>query len=550
MQYCFLFLTTFFLVTCTKKPVDPPLGGTFRVLETTVDGQIAQTSQRITNLSPQVKIRFSEALIDGQNLAPNIHFKNQAGANVPFKVQLSGGDSTLVLEPEQALKPLDRYDLSVFTTLKGKNQSNLSLLFTLSLLSGIDTTDKFPRISDDSLMTLVQKQTFKYFWDFGHPVSGLSPERNSTPNVVTSGGTGFGVMAIVVGAHRGFVTRAQAAERVLKMTNFLKTKTKTYHGTFPHWLDGTTGATIPFSPKDNGADLVETSYLMQGLLCARAYFNENNPTETAIRSDVNALFGAVEWNWFTQGGQNVLYWHWSENFGWQMNHQIQGWNEALITYIMAASGPVHTISRDVYEKGWAKNGAIKNGKSFYGHTLPLGWDLGGPLFFSHYTFLGIDPRGLKDQYADYQAQTRNHSLINYAYCTANPKKWYGYSADCWGLTASDTYDGYTAHEPNNDRGVISPTAALSSMPFTPTESTQAMRYFYYTIGDKIYKNQGFVDAFSLERPWFSDQFLAIDQGPIIVQIENHRSGLLWQLFTDCPEVKAGMRKLGFTAPYL
>ncbi len=164
--------------------------------------------------------------------------------------------------------------------------------------------------------------------------------------------------------------------------------------------------------------------------------------------------------------------------------------------------------------------------------------------------MGINPNGLVEGGINYLTQAKNHTLINYNYCKANPKAWYGYGDSCWGLTASDIEGGYTASSPNNDRGFIAPTAALSSFPFTPTESMQALKFFYYIIGDKIFKEYGFVDAFSLSNPWFASSFLAIDQGPVISMIENYRTGLVWNLFTSCPEVKAGMPSLGFTAPYL
>jgi hypothetical protein len=307
---------------------------------------------------------------------------------------------------------------------------------------------------------------------------------------------------------------------------------------------------IPFSQRDNGADLVETSYLMQGLLTARQYFDGVDAAETALRSDINALWNGVEWDWFRRGGENVLYWHWSPGYDWEMNHPIRGWNEALITYVLAASSPGHAVPKQVYDEGWALSGGMKNGATYFGEQLPLGPAQGGPLFFAHYSFLGINPNNLKDAYADYGAQTRAHTLINYKYCVANPKNFYGYSAQCWGLTASDDINGYMAHEPANDNGVISPTAALSSFPYTPEQSMQALHFFYYTLGDKLWKEYGFIDAFSLHHLWFANSFLAIDQGPIIIMIENHRSGLLWNLFMSCPEVKTGMRNLGFTSPYL
>ncbi len=404
-------------------------------------------------------------------------------------------------------------------------------------------------LSDNDLLELVQKQTFRYFWDFGHPVSGLARERsnesfNYGSEVVTTGGTGFGIMAMIVAAERGWQPRDSVANRLLKMVMFLQ-KADAYHGIFPHWLNGSTGKTIPFSRKDDGADLVESSFLFQGLLCARQYFKNDNPTENALRNRINNLWREAEWDFFTRDGRKVLYWHWSPNNGWAMDFELRGYNEALITYVLAASSPRYSISPEPYHKGWAMSNFFKNGKEFYGLKLPLGFDYGGPLFFTHYSFLGLNPKGLKDRYADYWEQNVHHSLINYRYCVDNPKKFKGYGEDCWGLTASDTYNGYNAHSPTNDFGTITPTAALSSFPYTPDQSMKALRHFYDDLGDKIWSEYGFVDAFNESENWYANSHLAIDQGPIIVMIENHRTGLLWNLFMSCPEVSEGLKKLDF-----
>jgi hypothetical protein len=414
----------------------------------------------------------------------------------------------------------------------------------------IDTADRFPRISDTALLDLVQKQTFKYFWNLAHPVSGLARERNTSGDLVTSGGSGFGIMSIVVAASRGFIGRDEALTRMQKIVGFLRDTAQTFHGAYPHWLDGKTGEVIPFSDKDDGADLVETSFLMQGLLTARQFFDGASTDETNLRNDINTIWDRVEWDWFRKNGEDVLYWHWSPDFQWQMNFPIRGWNECLITYVLAASSNGHSIPKSVYDNGWAQNGAIENNSTYYGIKLPLGPPLGGPLFFAHYSFLGLDPRDLKDAYANYWTQNTAHAMINYKYCVDNPKNYTGYSSSVWGLTASDDNDGYSAHSPENDLGVISPTAALASFPYTPEQSMEALKYFYYKLGDRVWKNYGFVDAFNLSVPWFANSFLAIDQGPIIVMIENYRSGLLWDLFMSCPEVKNGLTKLGFQSPHL
>lgn len=400
-------------------------------------------------------------------------------------------------------------------------------------------------MSDEELLTMVQEYTFRYFWDFAHPFSGLARERN-TDNIVTTGGSGFGIMAILVGIERGFITRQQGLDRLIRITDFLSTRADRFHGVFPHWMNGTTGKTIPFSTKDNGADLVETAFLIQGLLTARMYFDANTSQEQKLRNDITAIWEAVEWSWFRRGGQNVLYWHWSPDFGWDMNLQIRGFNESQIVYLLAAMSPNYTIPATVYHQGWA-GGNYLNPQSYFGLPMHVGPFRGGPLFFSHYSYLGFDPRNIRDNYANYFVRNTNHSLINWAYCKENPKNFAGYSDECWGLTASDNPFGYGAHEPTGagDNGTITPTAALSSMPYTPAQSMAALKHFYRNLGERLWGQFGFYDAFNLQHNWFAKSYLAIDQGPIICMIENHRTGLLWKYFMKNPEVNAMLEKLGF-----
>jgi hypothetical protein len=410
------------------------------------------------------------------------------------------------------------------------------------------------QLSDSSLLELVQKQSFRYFWEFAHPVSGMARERSNVTGeygweTTTTGGTGFGILATIVAVERRWITRDTAVKRLLKLVNFLR-KADKFHGAFPHWINGESGRVIPFSPKDDGADLVETAYLFEGLLCARQFFAKDNQEEQQLRNRITWLWNEVEWDWFTRCDISVLYWHWSANHGWSMNNEIRGWNECLITYVLAASSPNFAIKPEVYHRGWANSSNFKNQREYYGIKLPLGYDYGGPLFFAHYSFLGIDPRGLKDQYADYWEQNKNHTLINREHCLRNPGKFKGYGPDCWGLTASDNHLGYGAHSPTEDLGVISPTAALSSFPYTPEYSMQALHYFYNNLGDKIWSEYGFVDAFNESKNWYATSYLAIDQGPIIVMIENYRSGLLWKLFMQIPEIQNGMKKLGFQSPWI
>ena len=557
----FLLAPLIFAADCSKKentpspPPPAPIPQALNIVATALDNTPVLTGNTNYNVRTRVVVKLSfNNVLDKTSVPAAVSVVENNAVAIPVSFSYENNDSTIVITSTAALKNLARYTLTATTVLQSAKKGKLSADFNLNFITQIDSSRKFPLISDNALMDTIQKRTFKYFWDYGHPVSGLARERsNSTPETVTSGGSGFGIMSIPVAINRNFITRAQGLARLQTMVSFLKNTAQKFHGAFPHWLNGTTGVVIPFSTKDNGADLVETSYLMQGLLCARQYFNATDAAETALRNDINILWNAVEWDWFRQNNQNVLYWHWSPNFNWEMNFQIRGWNECLVTYVLGAASTTHSIPATVYATGWTANGTngFTNGSSYYGYTLPLGPQLGGPLFFSHYSFLGINPNGLSDVYANYQTQTKNHTLINYEYCKANPKNYFGYSDSCWGLTASDIQNGYTASSPTNDVSVISPTAALSSLPYTPNESMKALKFFYYVLGDKIFKEYGFVDAFSLQQLWYADSYLAIDQGPIIVMIENYRSQLLWNLFTSCPEVKNGMKNvLGFTAPYL
>jgi len=415
-------------------------------------------------------------------------------------------------------------------------------------------TSALAALPDEQLLEIVQRQTFNFFWDGAHPVSALAHDRcttaaNAVDDKVAIGGSGFGVMAIIVAVERGWVTRDAAVERINRMLDLLTAAT-CYHGAYAHFVNGRTAATIPFFRKDDGGDLVETSFLCMGLLCARQYFDRDTRAEQSLRGRVNWLWEEVEWDWYTQGDRPVLYWHWSPNNGWAMNLEIRGWNECLISYVLAAGAPRYPIDPIVYHRGFAAGRVFLNGRRYYDIELPLGMPYGGPLFFAHYSFCGIDPRGLKDKYADYWELNQRHVAINRAHCMANPNKFKGYGPSCWGLTASDDPDGYSAHAPDNDNGTISPTAALASLPYAPREVMDTLRQFFARHGGKLWGRYGFTDAFCEHRNWYADTYIAIDQGPIVVMMENHRTGLLWKLFMSVPEVQTGLRRLDFTSPHL
>ncbi len=415
---------------------------------------------------------------------------------------------------------------------------------------------------DQKIFDEVQQQTFQYFWKGADSISGMARERihldGNYPQkdnlVITSGGSGFGVMAILAGIERKFITRQQGVQRLQKIIRFLETADR-FHGAWPHWWYDGNGKVKPFGKKDNGGDLVETSYMIQALLCVRQFFKEGNEDEIKLAARADQLWKEVEFDWY-RNGKNVLYWHWSPEYGWQMNFPVHGYNECLIIYVLAASSPSHGVPAEVYHEGWAQNGKIKSTTEKLGHQLQLNHQgnppNGGPLFWAHYSYLGLNPRGLKDQYANYWEENKSQSLINYQWCVDNPKKFKGYGTESWGLTSSYSIRGYSGHAPSmeEDLGVIAPTAALSSFPYTPEQSLAAMKYWYKNKKDKIWGEYGFYDAFSEADNWYLPHYLAIDQGPIVVMMENYRSGLLWKLFMSCPEIQSGLKKLGFESPYL
>lgn len=413
-------------------------------------------------------------------------------------------------------------------------------------------------LSDDELLTMVQEACFRYYWEQGsHPVSGMALE--SVPGdarIVATGATGFGVMAIVVGMERGFITREQGMERLAKIVRFLE-KARRFHGAWPHFMNGTTGQTMPvFGMFDDGGDIVETAFLMEGLLSARQYATQQNETERNLRQAISDLWDAVDWRWYTgQAGGGGLVWHWSPQWSWRIDHRLTGFNETMVAYLLAVASPTHGIPASDYYSGWAaqtkaaedyriawsgtaEGDQYRNGHSYEGVRLKVGVGDGGPLFFTQYSFLGPDPRKINDAYTNYFDNNRDIALINYRYCQKNPGHFKGYGAGAWGLTASMDPEGYEAHAPNasSDDGTISPTGALASFPYVPSQSMDALKYFYRVLGDRLWGVYGPRDAFNMTENWFSPTHLALDEAPIVVMIENYRSGMVWNLFMSNPEI--------------
>jgi len=419
-------------------------------------------------------------------------------------------------------------------------------------------------MTDDQLLTMIQKACFRYYWEGAEKNSGLAKEDiPGRTNMIAAGASGFGIMALIVGTERKFITRQQSVERFLKITSFLQNAEK-FHGAFPHFIDGPTGKVEPFfGSRDDGGDLVETSFLMQGLLTARAYFKKKDENEKTIRNRITTIWNNIEWDWYRRyADSKYLYWHWSPDKAWIINHRLTGWNETMVTYLLAIASPTHSVPAGLYYSGWAnqdstgqqyrmnwggtKDGSMyTNGNTYFGIKLDVGVSDGGPLFFTHYSYMGYDPHFITDKYTNYFANNRNIALINYRYCVKNPDHYKGYGDSCWGLTASDGPYDYAADEPvpSRDHGKIAPTGAVSSFPYTPLQSMKALKNYYYNYGKFLWGAYGFRDAFDLTENWCSDLYMGLNQAPMVVMIENYRTGLIWKLFMSDPDIKNGLDKL-------
>lgn len=409
-----------------------------------------------------------------------------------------------------------------------------------------------PQSTDSLLLDMTERYTIRYFYDFADPCTGMARERsnNRDGNIITTGGTGFGIMALIAAAERGYVSAEQVHNQMCKIVTFLE-KAERFHGAWAHWYNADSGKPFSFSKYDDGGDLVETAFLIQGLLSAREYYKNAGTRGRILANRITNLWETVEWSWYTKRSKNSLYWHWSKNFGWKMNHRIQGFDETMITYVLAASSPTYPIEKSVYDSCYKHSDYYYNGKTYFGIKLDLGMEYGGPLFFTHYSFLGLKPVGLSDGSTDYFIRNRAHALIHRAYAIDNPGKFVGYGACMWGFTSSDDpFKGYTSHHPGTleDNGTISPTAALASVVYTPKESMDVLRNLYFNYGKRVWGKYGFYDALNPGLPESQQvikSYLAIDQGPIAVMIENYRSGLLWRLFLSNPEINNGLKILGF-----
>jgi hypothetical protein len=510
----------------------------------------APTGLRATGYDRHIELEWTAT--DSANLARYVIYRSENGLNfVPIGIQIPG-----IHRYEDFLGKPDvqaRYKITAANwSYRESPQSN-------------DASASTRELSDDELLTMMQHACFHYYWEGADPHSGMTRENiPGDERIVATGASGFGIMSLMVGVDRHFITRAQGVERMTKIVNFLEHADR-YHGAWSHYMNGATGHTMPvFGMFDNGGDLVETSFLMQGLLAARQYFHGSDPAEQSLYRQITNLWNTVEWDWYRQTPQSdFLYWHWSPQWAFQIHHPLIGFNEVMITYLLSIASPTHGVTASMYYSGWSSQAEMaqhyregwsgqkdgdhySNGNTYYGIKLDVGVGRGGPLFFTHYSFMGFDPHSLHDRFtASYFDNNRNIALINRAYATANPKHYAGYGPDAWGLTASDGPRGYSAQAPDeaDDIGNITPTGALASFPYTPDASMAALKHYYRDFGDTMWGVYGLRDAINPADHWVSPIYMGLNQAPIVVMIENYRTGLVWKNFMSNPEITTMLKNL-------
>ncbi|HEX2120347.1 MAG TPA: glucoamylase family protein [Thermoanaerobaculia bacterium] len=458
----------------------------------------------------------------------------------------------------------------------------LLLVFSLVACAGTTPPRSASAAGDDALLDDVQRRTFHYFWDLADPNTKLIPDRAPTPSFSSIAAVGFGLTAYGIGAHRGFVTREAAAERTLATLRSMlamkqgpeATGVSGHKGFFYHFLDMKSGErfrTVELST-------VDTALLVAGALFAQSYFDRDNAAERAIRDAADEMYGRVEWPWAQVRSPAIsMGWKPEEGFlGWDW----RGYNEAMIVILLALASPTHPVDPEA----WGEYTKTYKWGTFYGQEHLLF----GPLFGHQYSHVWIDFRGIRDAYMrergiDYFENSRRATLAQHAYAVDNPMEWRDYGDEIWGLTACDgpmdatvtidgrprTFHSYHARgatqDDIRDDGTIAPTAALSSIVFTPEPSMKAMRAMSTRYGTNLYSTYGFLDAFNPTlrsapelkhgridpaHGWFDTDYLGIDQGPILAMIENQRSGLVWETMRKNAHIRRGLERAGFSGGWL
>lgn len=403
--------------------------------------------------------------------------------------------------------------------------------------------------SDDEFLDYVQQTSFDYFWYLANPTNGMVADRSTPTSPCSIAAVGFGLTCIGIGIDHGWISRTQGVARVLTTLNtFLNGPQGTnasgtigYKGWFYHFLDMNTALRSPASELSS----IDTALLLAGILHAKQYFDGTNTDEISIRTKADAIFNRVDWNWMAQG-TNVISMGWFPSGSFIANNWI-GYNEGMILYILglgAATNPLPASAWSRWTSGYAW--ATNYGQAFV--TFP-------PLFGHQYSHCWIDFRHNADAYMNsknstYFQNSRRATLAQRSYCIANPLNRVGYSSNVWGLTACDGPSGYGTHgapPAENDDGTIAPTAAGGSMAFAPEYALPALRHFYTQFRFRIWTAYGFRDAFNLGAQWYASDTLGIDQGPIVVMIENYRTQRVWRRFMQNEEVQRGLQRAGFVA---
>jgi hypothetical protein len=435
--------------------------------------------------------------------------------------------------------------------------------------------------ADNAFLDSLQRDTFRYFWETTNPENGLVPDRAPTPSFASIAAVGFGLTSYLVGVERGYITRAQAADRTLKTLRFFAqapqsdkpTNVSGYKGFFYHFLDMKTGERF----KQVELSTIDTALLLGGILSSQTYFDKNTPVETEIRQLAEQIYSQVDWTWIQARNGPAsrpfvsMGWHPEKGF---IPADWKGYNEAMLLYVLALGSPTHPVGTDVWP-AWTKS---YEWATFQGQPH-VNFD---PLFGHQYSHVWIDFRGIQDPYMkqkgiDYAENSRRATYANRAYCVENPAKWQDYGSTIWGLTACDgprdttvagrKFFSYRARGAASmqivDDGTLAPTAAGGSIAFAPEICLPALRAMKTKYGNKLYGDFGFRDAFnpsyhypsrfaygSTKQGWFDIDYLGIDQGPILLMAENARTNFVWNLMKRNPHIRKGLERAGFTGGWL
>lgn len=467
-----------------------------------------------------------------------------------------------------------------------RRKSVLLLLFFLIVHSACTSASTPPPVksdlSDQAFIELLEHRTFQFFWDQADPNTGLIPDRYPTPSFASISAVGFGLTAYTIGAQRGYVTRTQAADRILLTLRFLDQAPQNadpqgssgYKGFFYHFLDMKTGKRF----QQVELSTIDTAILMAGALTCQSYFSGSNAQETEIRQIADRLNNRIEWPW-AMVRTNRICMGWTPENGF-IEYDWHGYMEGMVLLVIAMGSPTNPVPASV----WAEYTAAQVWGSYGGQDCFQF----GPLFGHQFSHAWIDFRGVQDaatatKTLDYAENTRRATYAHRAYAMQNPGQWKGYGANIWGLSACDgpadatltvnghqrTFLTYAARGVSSqwilDDGTITPNAAAGSLPFTPEISLPALQEMRRRFGDQLFSTYGFLDAFNETFPpgasvhhgknvpglgWIDTDYLGIDQGLIIAMVENYRTGLIWNLMRTNSRIIQGMQRAGFKGGWI